>query len=449
MRNKDKYKGKNITVIGLARSGLACARLLHDLGAHVSVTDSRDTESIRKLLPQLPADIPVELGAHSPGFIRGRDLVVVSPGVPRNAEPAVWAQEAGIPVVSEIEVAWNLCPATVIAVTGSVGKTTVTTLIGNMLEACGKKVFVCGNIGTPFSGELPKIGQRDFVCLEVSSFQLERIRDFKPKIAVILNVVPNHLDRHRDMDEYAQAKKRIFMNQDATDQLIVNADDPVAKELVRGGASQVSYFSRTDELNANQAAVQAVGRILCVKDEVVREVFDTFTGIEHRLEYVTTVNDVQFLNDSKATTVESARWALENIKRPVVLIAGGRHKGVDYRTLLDAARTKVKAVVLIGEAKTHIRQALSGHLPCEDALTLEDAVNTAFHKAQPGDCVLLSPMCSSYDMFTDYEERGRKFKEVVASLAAGHGVPAHTVKAGIGHKAGVPVPKKHVKKPHS
>ena len=417
MKNSEQFKNKRVVIIGLARSGVASANLLFDLGACVSITDSKDSEATRAAVSKLKSkEIKVELGSHSREFIQDNDLVVISPGVPNNAECLIWAQERKIPVISEIELASTLCPATIIAVTGSNGKTTVTTLIGKIIEASGKRAFVCGNIGTPFSGEVAKMQKGDFVSLEVSSFQLERIRDFKPKISLILNFTRNHLDRHKDMQEYLDAKKRIFMNQDKDDFLVLNQDDPVLRDLAKEAKAKVVYFSGSAEFNPDQAAVLSVGEILGIDKKIILNVFKDFKGIQHRLEYVAEINRVKFINDSKATTADSAIWALTNIKSPVFLICGGRHKGVDYSVILPSAAEKVREVILIGEAKEFIRSSLKGTLPMSEAATLEEAVKAAFLKASPGDCVLLSPMCSSFDMFSSYEERGDCFKKIVLSL---------------------------------
>jgi len=418
MKNKDYFKDKKITVAGLARSGFACAKLLYDLGADVSVTDNQDNDSTRSYALQLKSrNIKIELGRHTQDFIKGRELIVISPGIPDSALAVVLAKQFQIPIISEIEVASILCPATIIAVTGSNGKTTVTILIGKVLEAKGKKVFVCGNIGNPFCGEVGRMKEGDFVSLEVSSFQLEKIREFKPKISLILNFTSNHLDRHTDMQEYLDAKKRIFMNQDKSDYLVLNHDDPVVKELAKQAKANVAYFSRTADLNPNQAAVLTVASILGVSKELCFKVFREFKGIEHRLEYVTEINNITFINDSKSTTVESTIWAFENILEPIVLIAGGRHKGIDYSIISDLIRKKAREVILIGEARNKIRSALTGIPSIDESATLKEAVNLAFSKAKSGDCVLLSPMCSSYDMFHNYEERGRVFKEAVFDLA--------------------------------
>lgn len=418
MQNTGYFKDKQVTVVGLGRSGIACANLLFDLDAKVSVTDISDNPSTRLATSRLKSkNINLELGRHSQEFIRGRDFIVVSPGVGNSSLALAWAGKFNIPVMSEIEVAWILCPSPVIATTGSSGKTTVATLIAKVLEVSGKKAFICGNIGTPFSAEVDKIGPHDFVSLEVSSFQLERIQKFKPRIAVMLNFSRNHLDRHKDMQEYLEAKKRIFVNQDKNDFLVLNEQDQVLKNLAKETKAKVVYFSESKGLNPNQAAVVTVASILGIDRDACLRVFAEFGGLEHRLEYVTQINNIKFINDSKATTVESAAWALRNIPSPIILIAGGRDKGADFKGILDLACEKVKEVILIGEAKEKIREVFKGSLSLDEAETLEEAVNKAFHKARSGDCVLLSPMCSSFDMFIDYEDRGRVFKDAVYNLA--------------------------------
>lgn len=419
MRNKDYFRGKNVTVVGLARSGIACANLLYGLGARVSVTEYRDNEVTRSAASRLESkDIKAQIGVHSADFIRGRDLVIVSPGVSDESPAVVLANEYGIPVISEIELAWMLCPATVIAVTGTNGKTTVTTLIGRIIAAAGKKVFVCGNIGNPFCGEVAKMQPVDFVSLEVSSFQLEKIISFKPKVSVVLNFGRNHLDRYKSMQEYMDAKKRIFLNQDGSDFSVLNAMDPQVKAMAENTKAGTVFFSEGDGLNSNQAAVMAVGSVLGIDKRLCLEVFAGFKGIEHRMEYVAEINRVKFVNDSKSTTVDSTLWALSNTPEPVVLIAGGRDKGNDYAAMLKLARGKIKEMVLIGEARIKMKGAFGSSFNVKEAASLKEAVSIAFSASAGGDCVLFSPMCSSFDMFRDYEDRGRRFKEEVAGLEA-------------------------------
>jgi len=451
MINQGYFRNKKITVVGLARSGLACANLLNEIGALVCVSEAKDNYRTRKNSQRLksrkinPAlscgvldptgrtssyhsspqqaagysgrrGIKLELGGHTPDFIKGRDLVVISPGVADTALPVIWAHKFGIPVISEIEVGWILCPATVIAVTGSSGKTTVTTLIGLILKAAKKRAFVCGNIGKPFTGEVPKMKPEDFAVLEISSFQLEKIQTFKPKIALITNISKNHLDRYPGMKEYIRAKERIFLNQDKSDYLILNKDDQELKRMSRKTKSKVVFFGSGKGLNPNQSAVLAVGSILAIAPRICFRVFKSFKGLKNRMEVVADIQGVRFINDSKATTVESAVWALKSISAPVILLAGGRDKGADYRGLLAAARGKVKKAILIGEAKEKIKLAFGKSFEVSEAQTLEDAARQAFSCALPGDCVLLSPMCSSFDMFSDYEHRGRVFKKAVMEL---------------------------------
>lgn len=414
MRNTDYFKNKRITIVGLGRSGLACANLLSDLGSDISITDCNDNPGIRQNATRLKSkDIRLELGKHSKEFIKDNDLVVASPGVEDNSLPFVWAKELKIPIISEIEIGWILSPATIIAVTGSNGKTTVATLIAKVLERANKKVFLCGNIGRPFTEDLTKMQQGDFVSLEISSFQLETTKRFKPKISLILNISSNHLNRYKTMQEYIQAKKRIYINQDSTDFLVLNYNDLILRELAKEAKAKVEFFLETKELNPDQAAVLTIGSILGIDKQLCLDVFSDFKGIEHRMEFVIEKKGVKFINDSKATTVESAIWALKNIVEPIIWIAGGRDKGIDYSIIAELAAKKVKKMILIGEAKEKIRDSLKNSLSIEDAISLEEAVRKAFSYATCGDCVLLSPMCSSYDMFSDYEQRGRVFKQIV------------------------------------
>ncbi|MFA5275896.1 MAG: Mur ligase family protein [Candidatus Omnitrophota bacterium] len=418
MRNTAFFKNKKVIVVGLARSGVACANLLYELGAEVSVTDCKDAESLRTNIALLKSeDIRLQLGTHSPAFVKDNELMIISPGVENKAKPVLWAEESGIPVISEIEFASLLCPADIIAVTGSGGKSTVTTLIGKIIEASGKKAYVCGNIGKPFSQYVREMNAGDIVSLEVSSFQLERIVKFKPKIALILNFSKNHLDRHRDMQEYLDAKKRIFMNQDEGDYLILNSADPIVSGLAKEARSKVIFFCGNAELNPNQAAVLSVGAILGINKDLILKALKEFKGIEHRMEFVAEIKGVKFINDSKATLAESTIWALQSLNSAVILICGGRHKGVDYSVIKKAAEKKIRKVIVIGEAAQLIENALAPSFRVEHAKSLAEAVDKAYHSARNGDCVLLSPMCSSFDMFESYEDRGRVFKKLVMGKA--------------------------------
>jgi UDP-N-acetylmuramoylalanine--D-glutamate ligase len=420
MKNIDKFKGRKIIVVGLARSGLACAKLLLSMGAKVKVTENADNPTLAGYARQLTSEgAQVELGRHTEKFISGADMVVVSPGVTDKALPLVWAKAAGIPVIGEVELAWQACPATVIAITGTNGKTTVTELIGRVIRASGKRAHVCGNIGNPFSGEIEKMREGDYVSLEISSFQLETVKTFKPHIALILNFTRDHLNRYSNMEEYLQAKKRIFMNQDENDYLLLSSLDPALKDAGRDARSKVVYFDdkKAGDYNPNQLAVMAVADILGIDKDAVAKVLRDFKGLEHRLEYVTRINGIDFINDSKSTNVEATAWALQNVKQPLILIAGGSDKGLDYGAMKDIMRGRVKNLILIGQTREKIARDLNGAVPSEEAATLADAVRQAYGRASKGDCVILSPMCASFDMFKDYEQRGMIFKEEVNKLS--------------------------------
>ena len=410
-------------MVGLARSGAAVSRLLRDLGSQVYVTDSADNDRLRLLAEDLKRrGIYLETGGHSLDFIRNKDLVVSSPGVSNKSQALLWADELKIPVVSEIELSWSLCPATVIAITGTNGKTTVTTLLGKVLETADRRVWTLGNIGKPFAQEVMNMHSDDFVSLEVSSFQLERIIAFKPKVSVILNFTRDHLDRYGDMPEYLAAKKRIFMNQSRDDYLVLNYDQPILRGLAKESKAKVIFFNArratqdAPHLNPNHYAVMAVAKIFGISEARCMEVFRNFKGVEHRLEQVRTINGIEFINDSKATNVDSTVWALHTMLKPTILIAGGRDKNSDYRLISDLIKQKVKLIILIGEAREKIRTAFKGLLSIEEASSLEEATQKSFQRAQEGDCILLSPMCASFDMFSDYEHRGRVFKEIVGKL---------------------------------
>ncbi|MCM8758013.1 MAG: UDP-N-acetylmuramoyl-L-alanine--D-glutamate ligase [Candidatus Omnitrophica bacterium] len=412
------YKNKKIIVVGLGRSGYAVSSLLSDLGAKITVTEKQLNDSLKKVALELQnKGIEVQLGGHQESSVDGKDLVVLSPGVDNNCPIIKLAEERNIPIISEIEVAYSLCPAKIIAVTGTNGKTTVTTLIGNVLSSQGKSVHICGNIGNPFSAEVFKISKDAYVCLEVSSFQLERILNFRPKIAVFLNFSPDHLDRYKNIQDYLIAKKRIFMNQREDDFAVLNYQEISIREITKDIKAKVVYFNRENNINPNFSAVKEVVGLLGVKEEIVEEVFSKFRGIAHRLEYVTEIKGVDFINDSKATNVESCLWALQNIKQPIILIAGGRNKGLKFDKIKGTIKEKVKLMVILGEAKDTLREAFKDTTDILEASSLEEATELAFKFASKGDCVLLSPMCASFDMFRDFEERGMHFKEIVFKIS--------------------------------
>ena len=410
--------------MGAAKSGLAAAALLSRHGARVYISEKGGIERFPPHFISWAREqgVQIEAGGHTREFIAGSDLVVTSPGIPYLAPPLVWAREQGIMVWGEIELASHFCPLPVIAVTGSNGKTTVVTLITGVLNASGKKAVLCGNVGTPFCDCVDSLSDADFVVLEVSSFQLETIEHFRPFIGVCLNFSQNHLDRHKDLEEYFAAKKRLFENQTPDDYAVLNYHCEPFREAAKDFRSQVVYFDRPGDkrpgsvLNPNFLAVWAVSRILGIADEVVLQVFRSFPGVEHRMEKVRLLDGVEYINDSKATTVEAGRWALESLDKPVILICGGRDKNLDYSVLKDLVRKKVKTMIAIGEAQDIFRQAFSEVVPFETADTLPAAVDRSRRKACTGDCVLLSPMCASFDMFKNFEERGTVFKSIVQNL---------------------------------
>ncbi|MBM3252544.1 MAG: UDP-N-acetylmuramoyl-L-alanine--D-glutamate ligase, partial [Candidatus Omnitrophica bacterium] len=346
------FENKTITIFGLSRSGLESALLLHSLnaGIRIKVTDIRKDSTIKDNAKKLNSDIEVELGKHSENFVKNSDLIVLSPGIRSDLPILLWAAKKGIKIIGEIELGFLLCPAPIIAVTGTNGKTTVTTLISKVLGYTGKNIHLCGNIGKPFCKEIPKIKKQDLVALEVSSFQLETIDKFKPKVAVFLNFSCNHLDRYNNMQEYLSAKKRIFKNQDAKDWAVLNYLDKTTRGVSKETRSQVLFFNHKDkkgnaELNSNQLAVLAVAKIFGINKDKCLEVFRKFRGIEHRLELVRTIGGVDFVNDSKSTTVDSAIWALSNINKPIVMIAGGKDKGSDFSIIKNLIKEKVKELI--------------------------------------------------------------------------------------------------------
>ncbi|VAX36042.1 UDP-N-acetylmuramoylalanine--D-glutamate ligase [hydrothermal vent metagenome] len=402
---------KIITILGTGRSGQAAARLVHKHKGVVKVSDSGPIENIFKPFYQWLQhnNITLESGGHTQRFIKSSDMVVVSPGIPIDAQVLQWAGAKGIVIIGEMELASQFCSKPIIAVTGSNGKTTTTTLIHQVLEAEGYKSCLCGNIGRPFSECIEEINNVDYVVLEVSSFQLETIQTFHPHIAVFLNFSQNHLDRHKDMKEYLQAKVRIFENQTEEDYIILNKD---LVDITKRG--QVPFFISGDEYyTENQKAVLTVAEILEISSEVCDKVFKAFKGIEHRLEWVCNIDGVDYINDSKATTVEAGRWALHSMEAPVFMICGGKDKGSDFTQIRNVVHDKVKKIFVIGEVSEKITKSFEGGVEIEVCQDLIDAVKKAQHDADEGATILLSPMCASFDMFKNFEERGKVFKEIV------------------------------------
>ncbi len=412
-------KGKKVCIVGAARSGIATANLVLKLGGFPKISDAKNLVDIEKALSGLQdrARTVIESGGHTKAFIQESDLVVASPGVWREAEPLQWARSLGIPVVGEIEFAWRYCRKPVIAVTGSNGKTTTVTLIARVIAASGKRVCLCGNVGIPFSDHVLR-EDVDFYVVEISSFQLELVETFRPFIAVILNFSQNHLDRHPDMQDYYQAKKRLFMNQTEHDFAVLNAGDPLVSKLEHEVRSLPCFFNKDGETsNSNQLAVIEVARILGVSDEVTEKVFQEFEGVEHRLEMVRLLEGVEYINDSKSTTVESGRWALERMQKPAILIAGGSDKHMDYTPLRELVRQKVRVLVAMGVIKGQLKDTFADVVRVEVVQGgLDTALACARHLARQGDCLLFSPMTASFDMFVNFEHRGRVFKDMVRDL---------------------------------
>lgn len=410
------FSKKIVTVVGLGVSGMAAARLLMSKGAEVRVTELLDNDQTRERAAKLrQMGAGIECGHHTREFILGSDLVVTSPGVSANSEVLRMIQdELRIPIISEIELAWSQFEGQIVAITGTNGKTTVTTLVGQILRDSGKDVVVCGNIGNPFSGEIGQGSDNRIAVLEVSSFQLEWIVNFRPSVAVILNVSSDHLDRYRDFDHYLKTKLRIFSNQTEEDFCCLNEDDPSFARSISSLRAKVFRFDRGQgRFDPNEKAAMLVGTIYGLTQDQMIGTIERFGGIEHRLEEVATIDGVRFINDSKATNPDAVRWALGKVKGPVVLIAGGRDKGSDFRILKDSLRKRVKALILCGEARTKMKKALDGVVPIKEASTFAGAFWEACKVSRLGDCVLLSPACASYDMFNNFEARGRAFKDLV------------------------------------
>ena len=417
-------RGKKVTILGFARSGMALAEMVLRLEGAPKISDNGPWEKMEALWEGWPLKNKVhkEFGTHSQAFIEESDLVVLSPGVRMDAPALQWAKAKNIPVMGEIELAWRFCRATVVAITGSNGKTTTTTLISQMLQRAGKKVCLCGNIGTPFSRFVLDLTPQHIVVMEISSFQLESIRQFRPHVAVFLNFSQNHLDRHKDLNEYFTAKTRIFMNQTSNDYAVLNYQDSSLRAFVPRIKSKVVYFNQTqvdrqnDQDNPNFLAAAQTAKILGVSEATCQEAIKNFKGVEHRQEWVRTIEGIDFINDSKATTVEAGRWALETTTKPMLMICGGKDKNLDFTVLRDVIPKKVKKMYVIGEARERIKKAFQDVVALEEAATLEAAVQSARNDARSGDCVVLCPMCASFDMFRDYEDRGRTFKTIVSRL---------------------------------
>ena len=453
---------KRVLVVGLGKSGVASALFLKKHGARVTVSDTKSGDELRNEIPLLlDHGITVETGGHGERTFHGQDLIVVSPGVPVDAPPLVQARSLGVPVIGEIELAAQFLPGPIVAITGSNGKTTTTTLTGEIMTAGGFPALVGGNIGTPAISLAERAQPETVIVLEVSSFQLETIQTFRPKVAVVLNVTPDHLDRHRTFEVYADAKARIFENQQGNDFAVLNADDPTCVAMAARTRAQVFWFSRQKEVQQgawvrdgkilfrdassesktpqkeilqvseiplkgahnleNVLAAVCAGALMGCAAEKIRQAVREFKAVEHRLEFVAAIGGVDYYNDSKATNVDATIKALESFPANIHLILGGKDKGSDYTVLNDLLRQRVKRVYTIGAAAAKIESQIKAEVV--HAETLENAIRKAHAVAQPGDVVLLAPACASFDQFKNYEHRGQVFKEMVRSLASEDGKP--------------------------
>ena len=444
--------GRNVLVVGLARTGEATAAFLLRRGARVTVTESKSRAELgSKAETWVRRGVTLEAGGHTPAAFLEADLIIPSPGVPRLPEIAA-ARDRGIPVWSEIELASRFLKGSIVGLTGTNGKSTTTTLLHRILKDAGRPAFLAGNIGTPLISFVDRSRDDHLYVTEISSFQLEYIHAFRARLALVLNLSGNHLDWHGTMDDYAAAKAKLVLGQKAGDAAVLNREDARVWAWKEAAVSDVFAFSGKrpvrrgafvrdgwvvvrdggDERRIlpvseiklpglhnreNVLAAAAAARLLGIAPSRIRASVRGFRGLEHRLEPVATVGGVSFINDSKATTVDATLKALAGFTRPVVLILGGKDKGSDFRPLRKAVRRGVKAVVLVGSAREKIREALAGTVPLLEAETYPEVVRAARAAAAPGDIVLLAPACTSWDMFRDFEERGRVFKREVRRLA--------------------------------
>jgi len=436
------------TVIGMGRTGIAAANFLAAQKIPVTLIDVKPRTELEEAIRTLDPAVHTSFGHSEPPTDAER--IILSPGVDIHAPFLQEALKRGVEIISEIELASRFTKTPVIAVTGTNGKSTVTTLIGDILKQAGKKIAVGGNLGAPFI-RLLREEPVDYFVLEISTFQLEGVKTFHPRLAMILNITPDHLDRHKTFEEYAALKGEIAACQTEEDALILNSDDKNTVDQGKNKSSRKFYFSMSREVEEgvflrnniivsrfngkdknlmpvrelkpamqcqveNVLAAVAATTLLGTPADDITGAIREFSGLEHRIEWVRTVRGIDFINDSKGTNAGSVNKSLASFSRPVILIAGGKDKGGDFQSLKSIFKKKVKHLVLIGETKNKFRQILNGSFSYEDAENMEDAVARAVNKAQPGDVVLLSPGCASFDMFKDYVERGDRFKDIVNRL---------------------------------
>jgi UDP-N-acetylmuramoylalanine--D-glutamate ligase len=450
-----QFKDRKILVVGAGKSGLAVSRFLVGKKAHVTLTDAAEPAYPGKELERLASEgVDLFLGGYPAVNRAGFEMVVMSPGVPLTTEPAREAAESGIPVIGELELAYYFARAPVVAVTGTNGKTTTTALLGEIFKESGFKTLVGGNIGLPLVTEVEKYGPEDIIVAEVSSFQLETTVAFKPKVAVILNLTPDHLDRHGTMENYAESKAGIFINQGQDDFTVFNYDDPLTVALGNQSRARTIYFSRRKTLETggvyvrdnlitvnlnegeevvcgcnelgipgahnleNALAAVAAAKAAGVGSAALARTLKQFKGVPHRLEFTAEINGVKYINDSKGTNPDAAIKALEAFTEPVLLIAGGKNKGSDFSDFAARVRERARVLIVLGECADMIADAVKsgGFENLFFAAGFDEAVDLAHRNARPGEIVLLSPACASWDMFSNYEERGNLFKELVLKI---------------------------------
>ncbi len=445
--------GKNVLLVGLARTGISTIKKLYEKGAKVTVNDIKDEEKLKDILKNLNGyDVKYVLGKHIED-IAGIDLTIVSPGVPLDLGFIKKIKEANIEVIGEVELSYRLSKSFFIGITGTNGKTTTTTLVGEIFKSADKDTYIVGNIGNPIIDTVDKTNENSVLVTELSSFQLESIKEFRPRISAILNVTPDHLNRHKTMQNYIDAKCRVFENQDENDFTVLNYDCETTRELGQKCKSNVVYFSRKQILNEgvyvkgdiitinlndkeielmniseisipgshnleNALAAISIAFIYGLDMEVVKRVLKTFGGVEHRLEFVRQINNIKFVNDSKGTNPDASIKALGSYDNPIVLIAGGQDKKSDFAEFTKLFNGKVKHVILLGETADIIKESAikQGFVNCHKVENMEEAVQKAYKLASSHDVILLSPACASWDMYESYEVRGNHFKKEVFSL---------------------------------
>lgn len=446
-----EYNGKKALVCGMARSGIAAAKLLNRLGARVTLQDMKKRKEISADVLALEGEgIVLYTGANPDEIACAQDLIVLSPGIPCDLPFIAAAENAGIEVISEVELAYRLTPCPITAITGTNGKTTTTTLTGEIMKTAYSGTAVVGNIGIPYSEEVERLTEKDWVVAEISSFQMEKAKEFHPHISAVLNITPDHLNRHKTMDVYIAMKERVFAKQTAADFCILNHGDEACRKMADKTAAKVFFFDSSetlaegiyldgdaievrwgainetlihvDELQIlgvhnyeNVMAAAAMGICAGIALDTIRAVLKGFAGVAHRIEYVATVDGVDYYNDSKGTNVDASIRAVLAMKKPIVLIGGGYDKGSSFDEWTKLFPGRVKHLVLIGVTAPKVRASAEkfGFTAISDCETFEEAVDLCREKAEDGDCVLLSPACASWGMFDNYEQRGDMFKEQV------------------------------------